>query len=142
MSVNLRGGITTSQRDTAQSGEELLIYLVKQIKDKLSGIEDKFTIQQIKVILLCQAIKENNQTDFFELVQAGQINLNQVNHHGEYPIMLAVMYNRFIFLQHLLQKNCNPNIKDALGNTPLRLALQNQFSECIKLLRQCGANVI
>ena len=58
MSVNLRGEITTSQRDTTQSGEELLIYLVKQIKGKLSGIEDKITIQQIKVILLCQAIKE------------------------------------------------------------------------------------
>jgi L-asparaginase type I len=141
MAVNLRGEISSPPREVSQRGEELLLYLVKQIQQDLSKIQDEKTIEQIKIILICQSIIENRQEDFFDLVNQ-QIDLNQCNHHGEYPVLLSVIYNRPTLLHYLLQNNCNPNIKDDYGNTPLRLALQNQFSQCIQLLRQNGANVI
>ena len=141
MSVDLRGEISVAVRQDIQRGEELLLYLVKQIQQDFGKIQDEHAIERIKIILLCRAIIENELQDFERFID-DDIDVNKANHHGEYPILLSVIHNRPFFVQKLLEKGCNPNTQDEYGNTPLRIAIQNQFSECIQLLRQNGGHVI
>lgn len=59
---------------------------------------------------------------------------------NSYPIHHASYSNNFEFLQLLIEKGADPNLRDTLGNTALHLYVKHNDPKIIKLLLDAGAD--
>ncbi len=83
-------------------------------------------------------------TGILEVLISGGAQINELDDDGEAILHYAI--SRFIYsearpkvVQWLLEKGADPNLRNARGETPLRLANRNDNEKIAKLLRDRGA---
>lgn len=60
---------------------------------------------------------------------------------GETALHILARKGESLYLRFMLQKNANPNAQDRQGNTPLMIAVSQNFSEGVAILVRYRANV-
>ncbi|MEQ9468992.1 MAG: hypothetical protein RLN88_16405 [Ekhidna sp.] len=83
-----------------------------------------------------QAIIDNNRQEV-EYYLSSEVDLNYA--HPEMmttPLIEAVRFDYFELVVLLLEKGASPTFQSQLGESPLKLAKQNQNNELIKLLKK------
>jgi hypothetical protein len=78
------------------------------------------------------AIETKNKA-IFEMLLAAQSDVNVTSLH-EAPLHIAVEIGSEEFVQMLLQRGANPNLKNYLGHTPLHLAVEKNLYGIAKIL--------
>ncbi len=77
---------------------------------------------------LFQAIKHNNIKALQRLLATACIDVNQEDHEGIIPILLAAKNGRLAMLKLLVSHGANITIKNAEGRTALDMAIKNKTS--------------
>src|SRR5205807_2271691 len=96
---------------------------------------------------LIEAIKENNQTEFFRLLSLktdhfGKRVIDEIDEEYERnPLHIAVAYGHLHFIGPLITAGINVNKPDKNGETPVFAAALRGHAETITLLEAAGANV-
>ncbi len=86
--------------------------------------------------------REGDLLGFAELLQSDpQLDLNQKNHRGYSPLMLAVYNGQEIFSEALLRAGADPNSVDSVGSTILMGASFKGNIKLIELLLNYGARL-
>jgi len=66
--------------------------------------------------------------------------LDEQDNNGQTALHLAAEYGNNIFIDIILKKGGNPNLKDNNGQTPLHIAASNGYLSCLTLLLNGGAD--
>jgi ankyrin repeat protein len=66
--------------------------------------------------------------------------LDEKDTNGQTALHIAAEYGNDIFIDIILQKGGNPNLKDNNGQTPLHIAASNGYLSCLTLLLKGGAD--
>ncbi|XP_061171648.1 ankyrin repeat, PH and SEC7 domain containing protein secG-like [Saccostrea echinata] len=75
------------------------------------------------------------------LIEAGGIDVNSKTSHGLLPLCVAVRLGSLPLLSFLLEKKADPNILDAMDETPLSLALIEGDMDIVKALVEAKSNI-
>jgi ankyrin repeat protein len=66
--------------------------------------------------------------------------LDEKDTNGQTALHIAAEYGNDIFIDIILKKGGNPNLKDNNGQTPLHIAASNGYLSCLTLLLNGGAD--
>ena len=66
--------------------------------------------------------------------------LDEQDNNGKTALHIAAEYGNYIFIDIILKKGGNPNLKDNNGQTPLHIAACNGYLNCLTLLLKGGAD--
>lgn len=78
---------------------------------------------------LMQPAIEKGHAKTVKLLLSFEVNINLQNIDGETLLHSAIKYRRVSILNELLKRQANPDLKNKSGNTPLLLALREEFSD-------------
>lgn len=79
------------------------------------------------------------KADIAELLLAGGANVNAGGDDGKAAVHLAAMAGSKSVIELLIKNKADLNLTDRYGNTPLKLALENDKIEAAEILRKNGA---
>jgi ankyrin repeat protein len=66
--------------------------------------------------------------------------LDETDINGQTALHIAAEHGNNLFIDLILKKGGNPNLKDNNGKTPLHIAAQKGYIECVKSLLNGGAD--
>ena len=125
----------------AERGQlEIIDILLKHRGFKIDAYNDE---GQTPLIL---AIENDHSETVGHLIDKGA-NVIFKNSLGQAPLHVAVLKNKHNFLERLMAnttkkiKKVALNVKDKESNTPLLLAVKNQYTECTDTLIKMGARL-
>ena len=67
--------------------------------------------------------------------------LDEQDNNGKTALHIAAEYGNYIFIDIILKKGGNPNLKDNNGQTPLHISASKGDPNCIKSLLNGGADL-
>lgn len=108
--------------------------------DELQEYKNKFIIPTQKSITSTEidsAIEENEHDKIDEWLSSHSVNTTIAN--GDFPLHTSIMFSN-IGIMKLIEKGANVNVKNALGETPLEIAMKLGRQEIIEQLLFNGAD--
>jgi len=94
-----------------------------------------------KNIFMHEAV-EHGYTDLIKnLIEYDPDLINARHDDNEHLLHKACRFGNISLVNYLLEKKCDPNVKNGNRFTPLRLAIRYQRTECVKALLYAGANI-
>lgn len=99
----------------------------------------RLTQQSVEQLPLHQAIRDNNASKFFSLIDSG-VNIHARDLFNSTPLHLATFYHRLDMVTHLIEKGAQVDATAYGGVTPLYIAVDNHDAPLIQILLDAGAN--
>lgn len=132
--LNLQNIFNIFDKAYMEKSPEKLSIAAKQIHDRFvefsnknengnSLLHDVITNHNWKIVLKTYKIIE-----YFHL---NDILLNSINMAGENVLHTACLNNKSEYIRPLISLGCDPNLQDNQGNTPLHIAVQENYERCI-----------
>lgn len=85
---------------------------------------------------LVSAIFSDNSSRIRELVEQGEVNVNDKGFFSYPPLLRAVVYGKSEALKALLEVGADRNARDCYGRTALDLAKKYNHSKIVEILLQ------
>ncbi|XP_034938412.1 L-asparaginase 1-like [Chelonus insularis] len=135
MKTNLRGELTTNHQVDLQDKELLMGWLGLHSETELLALAPT-----IFPALMMQAVLSRDLAKIVSLKNNGA-DVSQLNIDSRTVLHIACCEGDINMVKALLEMGANVHIKDRFDRTPLTEAVENDYHEIIKLLRQCGAHL-
>ena len=118
----------------AESGnEKILEFVIQKVKGKMIN-----TLNNKGVTPLLIAVKKNFVLGVALLLQVPEIDVNIPDKENYTPVSIAAQCGYIDILRLLIDCKANLNEESAFEESPLLLALENNFEECAIELLQAG----
>uniref|UniRef100_A0A0N5AJT7 asparaginase n=1 Tax=Syphacia muris TaxID=451379 RepID=A0A0N5AJT7_9BILA len=138
MQQNLRGEMTVSTKTTLED-----LNIIPELAQFLK-ISSSFEVEALKSALfpplLCHAAKIGD-LNLLEKLRSSGADFSIPDYNGRTPLHIAASVGQANAVNYLLQNGCCINTKDRFNQCALTLAVRSKSIDCIRLLRNAGAQI-